>query len=150
MTTAEQRSANLARGDRKRIEGARQRRELVGAPMHRVIPALIHPTPELATKKLATLFTPGHNTTGLIPRVGKHALNLAFLDLLQRYPRGRHWWHSQLRLGDLSELERRRLVNALVMRAPKSWRTATAEDPKGEPTAGRPANPPFAEPLDDD
>lgn len=131
MNATEQRLVNLSRADEKRIEASRQRKELIGAPMHRVVPAVIHPTDELASKKLATLFTPGKNGAGLIPRVGRQELNRAFIDLLQCYPTCRQWWHPGLRLSDLTELERRRLVNALVQRAPKSWREATAEDPKG-------------------
>jgi hypothetical protein len=132
MTTTAKRLANLAIGDEKRLEAARQRRALVGAPMRRIVPALIHPTPELASKKLATLIHPGSRSgAGLVPRVGKHALAQTFIDLIERYPRGRQWWHSGLRLSDLTELERRRLVNALVARAPESWRTAAAAEPEG-------------------
>jgi len=130
VNATEQRLVNLAKADVKRIEAARQRRALVGEPMSVIVPALVHPTEELASKKLATLFTPGHNAVGLIPKVGKRALNGAFLELIETYPRGRQWWHSGLRLSELTELERRRLVNALVQRSQKSWRTAAA-DPKG-------------------
>jgi hypothetical protein len=132
MTTTAKRLANLAIGDEKRLEAARQRRALADAPMHRVVPALIHPTPELASKKLSTLIHPGSRSgAGLVPHVGKHALAQTFIDLIERYPRGRQWWHSGLRLSDLTEVERRRLVNALVARAPESWRMAGAPDSEG-------------------
>jgi hypothetical protein len=107
----------LDNANRIRIEAARQRRALIGAPASELIPAIVNPTPELATYKLASLFGNGTGKS-VIDRFGIRQLRRAIADIEQ--PRGRRW-HTELRLRDLSRTERKRLMAAISMRAPKAW-----------------------------
>lgn len=111
----------LKRANEIRLERAEQRRQLVGAPVAEVVQAILNPTPALAGIRLSTLLVPdnGHEP-GVVPRIGKARLSYAFAEIKRRYPAGRHW-HEALRLCDLSEAERQRLVDALLEQAPKSW-----------------------------
>jgi hypothetical protein len=115
----------LAMAQSRRVEAARQRGELTGAPIADVVEALIHPTGELASLRLAHLFTPKSRgaTRGVIPRLGPKKLNRALAELVLDDRRHRPL-HSEMRLRDLSESERRRLVRALIRYAPPAWRAA--------------------------
>lgn len=113
----------LAEANRIRIAGAGERNELIGAPADVVAETLIHPSEELGRMRLRNLLAPGgQNRLGVIPRIGPKELARTFLDLLERHPRGRRLWHADLRLGELTEGERRHLVEALFDRAPRQWR----------------------------
>lgn len=105
-------------------EGAKQRDALAGQPMREVIPALVNPTPELASLRLRVLFLTNQEASGPIPRLGKRAMNQAFA-LLERRENGEPW-HDRLKLRELSEDERRRLIRALVQQGLPSWRKAAA------------------------
>lgn len=110
----------LAIAEKKRLERARQRDALLDAPPEVVIAALVSPTEELASYRLSVLIANhGH---GAIPLIGPAKLNAAFREVVRLYPVGRQVWHPALRLRDLSEAERSRLVAALVRRSAPAWR----------------------------
>jgi hypothetical protein len=113
---------NLARAQEIRLERARQRRALVGAPVEQVVEAIVAPTPELAGIRLSTLLIPdnGHER-GAIPKIGKTRLKRVFAELGRDFPQGRRW-HEALRLCDVERYERERLVAALLKQAPANWR----------------------------
>jgi len=108
-----------------RDERTKQRRELTGASARVLVPALIDPTPELATYKLETLFSKTAGGRGLIVQVGKGTLGEAMREVERSHPNGRHGWHGRLRLDELTRAERERLVRAIVKRAPKAWRAGS-------------------------
>lgn len=119
----------LAKGNRIRIAAANERNELIGAPASEVADALIHPSDELSRMRLRHLLMPrGRNRRGPIPRFGPTKLDRAFADLLELHPHGRQHWHPELRLRDLTESERRHLVEATFNRAPRKWATAFASN----------------------
>lgn len=98
-------------GNAVRAERARQRQALADAPKAKLAPAIIHPTPELAKYKLETLFgatARGHR----FHRIGPRKLEKALARVEQRAVRQN--WHSGLRLGELTERERRWLVRELL------------------------------------
>lgn len=113
----------LALANTRRINGANQRNALIGKPMRDVVEAIIHPTDDLGCLRLKVLFTQ-HKRKGLIPALGPHKMERVFTELAGRYPYRRQGWNGDLRLRDLSELERRHLVRVLIEYAPKGWRAA--------------------------
>jgi hypothetical protein len=113
----------LARANEVREEAARQRKGLIGAPMQVVAERLTHPTPELGRLKLSRLFIPRcGQSASVIPRVGQKRLQSVFNRL--SVGAGRRNWHSELRLGELTQRERDRLIAGLVDEAPTMWREA--------------------------
>lgn len=116
----------LARANKVRVDAAHQRRSLIGQPVAIVVAAIIAPPPELASLKLRVLFVPRGNKgkAGLIPAVGPHKLQCAFGAIIAAHPLGRQVWHTEMRLRDLTEMERCRLARALVAQAPRAWREA--------------------------
>lgn len=99
-----------------RVDGARQRKALIGAPVHVQVPALVHPTPELARYKLGCLFGPraSGDTRGIFPGIGPHTLNVVLQELSDLGGYGRQNWHRDLRLGALTTRERRWLIKRLL------------------------------------
>ena len=61
---------------------------------------------------------------GPIPRIGPYALEMTLEELARENPYGRLTWSPELHLRDLTENERRKLVRALIARAPQHWRAA--------------------------
>lgn len=113
----------LAAGNEMRFERARLKQELQLSPASEVVDALVNPTPEFASYRLANLFPRGGNT--LIPRVGPRKLAEALRELMQEQPAGRVW-HPHLRLRELTRVERERLAAALSKRAALGWRSEVA------------------------
>jgi hypothetical protein len=102
-----------------RSSAARQRKALVGAPLHVQVPALVDPTPELERYTLGSLFGPiGGSYRGLFPGVGPRTLGRVLEELSSRGGYGRRNWHPDLRLGALTHRERRWLLKRL-MAAPR-------------------------------
>lgn len=99
-----------------RADAARQRKALVGAPVRVQVPALVEPTPEIGRYKIGTLFAPtgGGPSRGVFPGVGPYTLNRVLRDLAEEGGLGRRNWHREMRLGDLTTRERRRLVKRLL------------------------------------
>jgi hypothetical protein len=114
--------AALRLANRCANEGARQRDALVGRPMREVIPALINPSEELASLRLKVLFRTRQQNSRPIPRLGERAMNRAFAALGSR--ENGDPWNDHLKLRELTENERRRLVRALVQQSRPSWRKA--------------------------
>lgn len=105
-----------------RTEGARQRRALMNSTPEELTEALVFPSPELRRLRLGSLLAP-INHRGPIPRFGRRGLHRAFAWLHHHYPLGREW-HTEIRLGELTQDERRRLAMALRRKAPPAWRKA--------------------------
>lgn len=104
-----------------RSERCRQRRDLHGRPPRELIPALVNPTPELASYKLETLFIAQGTgpDRGIIPLLGVQK----FRRILTRlHSQGHGWASAETRLRQLSVYQRRLLVNTLLDFAPKAWR----------------------------
>jgi hypothetical protein len=110
----------LAMAQEMRLSRARQREELVGASPAEIIAAVVDPTPEIASYKLSSLF--GNKATSVVPLVGPSKLAAACREVARRHPHGRQAWHPYLRLRELNETERRRLIEALVKRGAPAWR----------------------------
>lgn len=115
-----QRLAALALANDRREDRARQRDELVGASPAEVIAAIVNPTPEIASYKLSSLF--GSKASSVVPLVGPRKLADACREVARKHPHGRQVWHPYLRLRELNETERRRLIEALVKRGAPAWR----------------------------
>lgn len=114
---------NLALHRKK--EGPRQRNALIGKPIREVFDALVSPSEELASLRLCLLVgSKAGQRRGPIPGVGGSQLRRVLNDLYQRGDGT--LWHSDLRLRDLSELERRELIRALIARSCPEWRRAAA------------------------
>jgi hypothetical protein len=109
-----------AANDRREIR-AEQRDALVGAPPAEVIAAIVDPTLEIASYRLSSLF--GNKAASVVPLVGPSKLADACREVARRHPHGRQVWHPYLRLRELNETERRRLIEALVKRGAPAWRT---------------------------
>ena len=122
MTAHSQPLEALEVANRIRIEGARQRRALMNSTPEELMEALVEPTHELCSLRLGPLLAPaGHR--GPIRHFNRSGLHRAFGWLHSHYPLGREW-HAELRLGDLTQDERRRLATAVVHKAPPAWREA--------------------------
>lgn len=110
-----------------RIEAVRQRNALVGRPVREIVEAIVHPTDELASMKLKQLFArKGREQVSLIPKFGPAKLRKALERMPERRQHGRQVWHEDMRLRELSEMERRLLVRTLVEVAPANWKKAAA------------------------
>lgn len=102
----------LAKANEVRIAGAGERKALIGANREEVTAALVNPNPGLASYRLGKLFARSSHGNP-IRRIGPRRLERAFQKLAHAHPRRRQNWSPELRLRDLSELERQRLVEAL-------------------------------------
>jgi hypothetical protein len=114
-TIEDQRSANLRRATAIRQEARTERDRLLAARDWRTLaPALIDPTPEFAVYSLASLFG-RRSTVGpkLLAGISAAGLRRLLAKLTDENPLGREW-HEGLKLRDLTERERRRLVRALL------------------------------------
>jgi hypothetical protein len=107
LTTA---TANAASG-RLRSERARQRRELRGASPQELVRAIVHPTPELASYRLANLLGQGRDNS--LFRYFGPARRARTLRRVNMAP--------NLCLRDLSERRRHELANAILAEAPRRW-----------------------------
>lgn len=105
----------LAVANERRLARARERKELRGAPPSVLVPALVHPSDALGSYSLAALFgrPPSTKRHGIVVRFGPVALNRVLEQLTAEHPLGRRW-HAGIRLRDLTEKERRRLVRAIL------------------------------------
>jgi hypothetical protein len=123
MTTLEKRRANLARATAVAHTRAEEKRQLRGAPASVLVPALVNPTPTLATYTLAALFATAKGA--VIVGVNAATLQRVCNNLSAENLRV---WHSELRLSCLTLRERRRLVKELmrVVELGQRYRTAAA------------------------
>lgn len=112
----------LKLANHRQTEGAKQRDALIGSPVREVVAALVKPTEELACLRLRVLFLVNQNRTGPIPRLASVGFNRALRSLGERSDGTT--WDAELRLRDLTEMERRRLVRALIAEAPGPWKAA--------------------------
>lgn len=106
----------LARANTLRWDRARQRKALQGKSDRELARTIIDPPEALASYTLRELFTVNSAASGptLIPGLGQHRLALAFDQLAEEYPRCRQNWHGELRLRELAENERHRLIRVLL------------------------------------
>jgi hypothetical protein len=90
-----------------------------------VVEALRNPTAEFGRYKFRTLFLPrGGHEVSVIPGVGERRLQRVLNRLAGDSEFGRLNWHTELRLGELTQRERDGLVDGLVEEAPATWRAA--------------------------
>jgi hypothetical protein len=110
-------SAHLAEATRRSVElrstRSRQKAELRGKPLRELVPALVHPTPELASYTIRQLFT-GQRRSGVIVRVNAATTRRALASLNTE---GLRHWHDGVRIEDLTLRERRRLVKEILRAA---------------------------------
>lgn len=106
----------LANANRIRVERGRQRRELRGRDFRRIVPAVVNPTPEFATYRLDHLFA------GSSPLI--RGINTIGLRDAMQEASGYRSITADLRLGDLTERERRRLMRSLRDRSPRGAKAA--------------------------
>jgi hypothetical protein len=100
--------------NRARSSAARQRRTLAASPASVVIPALVHPTREIGNYTLGSLFATKSGTVRrLLPGVGPTKLAYALRTMERDFPCVRDW-RPELKLGQLTTRERRRLLKALL------------------------------------
>jgi len=115
----------LAAANERRLTRARERRELRGAPVKRVVEALITPGPHLASYTLEELLAPAKGM-GAIRQFNNGSLRAALAECAHSTPHGRADWHADLKLAELTVAERRRLARAVVKQAPKCWSEAAS------------------------
>jgi hypothetical protein len=101
----------LAIANAVRIEQSRQRKALAGAPPRTLVPALVHPTPQLGKYKLASLIAAPPGKYGVVRWVGKRKLDKVLARIEKRCYRH---LHAEMRLEELTERERRLLVKELL------------------------------------
>jgi hypothetical protein len=110
-------SAHLEQATRRSSElrsaRSEQKAALRGQPLQTLVPALVNPTRELATYSIRQLFT-GKHTSGVIRRVNSATVARAIRELNKERMR---LWHDGLKLGELTERERRRLVREILRAA---------------------------------
>jgi hypothetical protein len=114
-TTVATHLANLERAKEVR-QGARRERDrlLAAGSWLELAPALIDPTPEFGVYTLASLFARRSNIgPKLLAGISANRLRRLLDKLTEEQPCGRIW-HDRLKLRDLTEGERRRLVRALL------------------------------------
>jgi len=97
----------------RRSSRAKQKEALRGQPLHKLVPALVNPTPELATYTIGQLYT-GKRGSGVISRVNAVTTNRALRELNKE---GFRVWTSATKIEDLTERERRRLVREILRAA---------------------------------
>lgn len=112
----------LTRGNELRLRRGEERRALRESTAEQIERALLAPSDALATYTLSQLFAPTRTGYGLLPRFGKKLLERVLWQLIAWSPKGRAW-DSTVKLGDLTEGERRRLVEALQPYLPKDDRS---------------------------
>lgn len=108
----EQHMVALAQANEVRSQRAAIKRKLRGSPLRELIPALVHPTPELATYRLGMLFAGSHRLGGGVIAGANRATLSNVFSILNR--ENLRFWHDELRLGDLTVRERRRLVKEIL------------------------------------
>lgn len=109
MTPEQQRLAAGQRSAQLRTARSKQRAALRSAPLNVLVPALTKDlTPELGSYTLIQLFT---SKAGVIPGVGSVTLNYVLNNLSNE---GLRQWHPDLRMGNLTLRERRRLVKEIL------------------------------------
>jgi hypothetical protein len=101
------------RSSEVRSARSEQKAALRGQPLQALVPALVNPTRELATYSIRQLFT-GKYTSGVIRRVNSVTVSRALRELNKEKLR---YWHDGLKLGALTERERRRLVKEILRAA---------------------------------
>lgn len=112
MTPEQQRLAAGRRSAQLRTARSKQRAALRGAPLNVLVPALTKGlTPELGTYTLTQLFT---SKASVILGVGRVGLYYVLASLSRE---GLRQWHSDLRMGNLTLRERRRLVKEILRAA---------------------------------
>jgi hypothetical protein len=97
---------------------ARQKKALHKAPLALQLRTLLDPPKELATYKLSNLFC---HRKSIVPYFGPTRAEDAMLTLSRK---GMRAWHTGLRLGELTERERKLLVDEIVRRIPGGERLA--------------------------
>lgn len=107
----------IARANEIRLGRRKERSELRGSTAEQIEAALLNPSDAFASYPLDRLFAPGR-CNGLLPRFGKTSLQRVLNRLIAQKPEGRAW-DSTVKLGDLTEGERQRLVEALRPYLPK-------------------------------
>lgn len=112
MPVTEQRQAALSRAHEVRLARAAKRRALRGASAGRIEKALLDSSDVLGTYSLEDLLSPGRRGTGIVRGFAWASLVGVCQQLRGRNPKGRKW-DPATRIRDLTERERRELVDAL-------------------------------------
>lgn len=115
--------AHLAECGRRSAETRSRKRQarlaLRGLPPQQLIPAVINASEDLAAYRLKTLFAAREaGAKGLIPGFSHMRLERALAELRRK---GNEWAKPEIRLRQLTILQRRRLMRAILKHAPTSW-----------------------------
>lgn len=114
----EQAMAALERANEVRLGAKDERESLAGKGRDEVEVAICQPSEVLGRMKLRTLFVVGR----VIPSIGEQKLNIALKRLSARPELIRRHWSASMRLGELTEHERKALAEEVFALAPKKWR----------------------------
>lgn len=115
-----------------RVTRRDQRLTLRGLSPRELVPILLDAPPELASYRLRDLFAARNtNTLGPIPGFGERSFDRMIEKLWEE---GNWWAKEETRLRNLTTVQRRRLLRAVLEFAPVEWSGGNIREPKPSKT----------------